>query len=345
MIPLIVIILCLLLNAVFSCAEMAFVSVNKRNLHFKAEEGNKRAELVEGMHRTPERILSVVQVGITLVAAISAAVSGSFAEEYLNPWLKDNFHISEQLSESLAIVAVVIPITFFTVLIGELVPKSIAIKYSLRISLLLAPGLKLADKTLGFLVTPLERMTNFLVEIIFHPRKLRKETETESAVSIKGLRKEHQEYVHNIIDLGFRKVKRALVHWDQVTWIDARSRGQIVYDTYLRSGFTRLVVVKNKEVFGFLHLKEFLQVLHEKKEDDWLQFVRPPVFISPDLKLINALKIMKENRVQILIVGSADSPLGIVTLEDVIEEVVGDIVDETEDKQIVGFLRHMVMRK
>lgn len=340
-----IIFLCLFLNALFSCAEMAFVTVNKNKIHREEEKGSKRAQIVEKMHKAPERILSVIQIGITLVAAVSAAVSGAFSHEYLTPVFMDWFDLKEDAAESLSILVVVIPLTFLTVLIGELVPKSIAIKYSMKISLFLAPALKVAEKILGFLVTPLENMTNFLVKILFHPSRIGASSEFEDSISIHDLKQEHQEYVHNIIDLDVKTVSKALVNWDKVKWIDSTSTGQEVKQQFLLSNLTRMPVMDQGEVYGFIHLKEFLQVLNAGEKENWLSYIRPPVFISPDLKLINALRIMKKNKVQILIVGKAEEPVGIVTLEDVIEEVVGDIVDETEDKKIVGFLRQMVIRK
>lgn len=341
-IPLLIIVVCLFLNALFSCAEMAFVSVNKGQIRRASESGNHKARLIEKMHKSPERILSVVQIGITLVAAISAAVSGSLAQEFISPWLREAFDASEELAESVAIAMVVVPITFLTVLIGELVPKSMAIKLPYRISLLLAPGLRLAEKTLGLLVTPLEKMTNFLVEFIFHPRR-KKESEEDSQISLRDLKKEHKEFVHNVIDLDVRRAKRAMVSWNKVRWIESDASATQLLDTFLHSGFSRLVVLKQGRVLGFIHLKDFLQVMQLKAQEHWPRYIRPIVFISSNLKLINALRLMKANKVQILLVGRPESPEGIVTLEDLIEEVVGD-VEEAQDKRIVGYLRHTVIK-
>ena len=188
-------------------------------------------------------------------------------------------------------------------------------------------------------------MTNFLVNLFIRNKKLPDHPDESSQISIHDLKKEHKQYVHNIIDLDVTAVRSAMVSWEKVKWINSVKDGQSVKELFLSSNLTRLPVLDNGEVYGFIHLKEFLQVMNAGERENWLSYIRPPIFISPELKLITALKMMKKYKVQILIVGTAEAPLGILTLEDVIEEVVGDIVDETEDKKIVGFLRHMVIRK
>lgn len=338
-----IVFLCLGLNALLSCAEMAFVTIDKRKLRKDSLGGNRKAAYLIEMHESPERLLSVVQIGITLVGAISAAVSGAMAEESISPWLMSQFQLREKFAESMAIGIVVVPLTILSVIIGELVPKSLAIRYSYAICLFLAPTLKIAEKILGILVTPMERATNFIVDSIFPEEPLETET-VDTEVSLNGLMNEHKEYIHNLIDLDAKSVENAMVPWNEVEYLSSDASGEEVYDFILAKGRTRFPVVDQGEVYGFLHLKEFLQLQHAGAGDNWLSFVRPITMIDPHAKILSALRIMKLSKIQILVVGKRASPLGILTLQDVIEEVVGDIVDENEDKRIVVFLRHRVMR-
>ena len=342
---LLIVILCLGMNAVLACAEMAFVTVDKRKLRKDALGGNRKAQFLLQMQETPERILSVVQIGITLVGMISAAVSGASAEESLTPWLMGQFRFQEKLAETLSIAIVVVPLTVFSVIIGELVPKSLAIKYSYAICLFLSPALKIADKVLGVLVTPMERVTNAIVDSIFPEEEGPVVLNGESEVSLSGLLSEHKEYIHNLIDLDAKLVERAMVPWNGVEYLDSNASGGEVYEFLLSKGRTRFPVVDHGEVYGFLHLKEFLQLQYAGEGDNWLSFVRPISLIEPSAKILSALKLMKMNKIQILVVGKREAPLGILTLQDVIDEVLGDVVDENADKRIVGFLRHRVLRK
>lgn len=344
MVAALIISICLLLNALLSCAEMAFVTIDKRLLHKEVLAGNKNAIAIANMHEFPERILSVVQIGITLVGAISAAISGLVAEDTISPYIMWLFTVQEETAESIAIISVVVPLTILSVIIGELVPKSVAIRYSFRICMLFAPGLRIAEKLLGFLVNPMERITHFIVRLIWGEEKITKESEA-SEVSLAGLKTEHKEYVHNIIDLAAKNVSHAMIKWETVKTIDSIASATEVNEAFLQFGHTRMPVMVDNEVYGFIHLKEFLHILKAGAGDNWLSFVRAPRFITPNMKLFNALKEMKTKRVQILIVGTASNPIGILTLADVIGEVVGDIDDDNEDKKIVGFLRHMVIQK
>ena len=340
---LLIVFLCLGVNALLSCAEMAFVTVDKRKLRKEALGGNRKAQYLIDMQESPERILSVVQIGITLVGAISAAVSGAMAEESISPWLMSQFQLKEEISETLSISLVVVPLTILSVIIGELVPKSLAIRYSLSICLFLAPTLKLAEKLLGILVTPMERTTNYIVDAILPEANEDVET-VESEVSLTGLLNEHKEYIHNLIDLDAKSVDKAMVPWREVEYLNSSDTGEEVYEFLLAKGRTRFPVMDHGQVYGFLHLKEFLQLQHAGAGDNWLSFVRPINMIEPHAKILTAIKLMKLSKIQILVVGLRDDPLGILTLQDVIEEVMGDIMDENEDKRIVGFLRHRVMR-
>ncbi|WP_408097144.1 hemolysin family protein [Peredibacter sp. HCB2-198] len=342
---LLIVILCLGLNAVLACAEMAFVTVDKRKLRKDALGGNRRAQFLLDMQDSPERILSVVQIGITLVGMLSAAVSGASAEESLTPWLMTSFQLDEKVSESLSIFFVVVPLTVLSVIIGELVPKSLAIRYSYAICLFLSPALKVADKILGVLVTPMERVTNAIVDFIFPEEPVEHDINGETEISLSGLLSEHREYIRNLIDLDAKLVEKAMVPWKDVEFLSSESSGSEVYDFILAKGRTRFPVMDQREVYGYLHLKEFLQLQNAGEGDNWLSFVRPISIVEPSAKILSALKLMKMNKTQMLVVGKREAPLGILTLQDVIDEVLGDIIDEDTDKRIVGFLRHRVLRK
>jgi putative hemolysin len=154
-----IIILCLLVNALLAGAEMAFVAVSKPGLRELVRQGNKKAELLLRLREHPERTLSVIQICITMVAALAGVVSGFVAEEGLSPIIESWFGFTENTSDTsdtMAIAIVVLPLTYFTVVVGELVPKTLALKHTLGFALRAAPWLSFSDKILGPLVTILE---------------------------------------------------------------------------------------------------------------------------------------------------------------------------------------------
>jgi len=155
MIELAVVVLCLLANALIAGAEMAFVAVSRPSLRELVRQGQKKAEVLLRLRERPERTLAVMQIGITLVGALAGAVGGAGAEEQLSP-LFEKLGVSESTADTLAIGVVVIPLTYFTVVIGELIPKTLALRHSLAVGMAAAPWLSFFDRVLGPLVTIFE---------------------------------------------------------------------------------------------------------------------------------------------------------------------------------------------
>lgn len=339
MITLLIVCACLLLNAVLSCAEMAFVTIDDKSLRKKVLAGDKNAAYIEQMGDSPERILSVVQIGITLVGAISAAVSGAGAEESLAPKLMQFFSLTEPVASTLSIVIIVAPLTIFSVIIGELVPKSIAIRFSMPVILFLAPGLRLAEKILGPLVNPMEKVTEFIMRLILRSKPRNEESTEGEEISLKGLRNEYKQYFHNLLDLDSKNIGMIMVPWDKVDRLSSTAEADEVSALILTSRRTRIPIVDANEVYGYLHSKEFVNLSQSGVGENWLSFVRPIQALTKETKVLHALRAMQKKKAHFMIVGSVEYPEGIVTLEDILEEVFGDFVDEDEDGKVKLFLR------
>jgi putative hemolysin len=317
---------------------MAFVTVDRRKLRNASLGGDSRATIIENMLRHPERLLSIVQIGITLVGAISAAVSGAGAEESITPILMSWFGLTEPVAEIISIGTVVIPLTILSVVVGELVPKSIALRYSMTIILTFSKALRLTEKMLGPIISPMESANKFVLRLLL-PKKMENEViAATEEISLSGLKKEHKQYIFNLIDLDAKTVQSTMKPWSEVDFILYESEQEIVLEQILSTGHTRLPVVANGEVCGFLHTKEFLNLFKGGVADNWVNFMRPPKFVKLEAKLFDVLKMMQKERVHILIVGDDSNPLGVLTLEDVIKEVIGDITDEDDDNTVNMFL-------
>lgn len=339
MITIVIVFACLLLNAILSCAEMAFVTIDEKTLRKKVLAGDKTAAWIEEMARAPERILSVVQIGITLVGAISGAVSGAGAEEKLAPLFMEMFSMSEHFAETFSIIIIVAPLTILSVIIGELVPKSLAIKFSMPIILALAPALRVAEKVLGPLVSPMEKATDFILRLIMRSTPSTVEEASGEELSLKGLRQEYREYFHNLLDLDSKQVQSIMVPWQGVDKINSIATPDEVSTLILATRRTRIPVVDANEVYGYLHSKEFVNLSQSGVGENWLSFVRPIKALAPETKVLHALRAMQKEKAHFMIVGTLEAPLGIVTLEDILEEVFGDFIDEDEDGKVKLFLR------
>lgn len=336
MFEIIVILVCLTLNAILSCVEMAFVTVSKPHLKKLAADGDKQAQNLINLKSNPERVLSVLQIGITLVGAISAAVGGAGAEENLSPWFQSNFQVSEEFSETLSIVAVVLPITFLSVVIGELVPKTLALKFPMRFAKFGSHFLNLLDRLFAPVVFLLEASTKVLLQVFLNRLKPETLSEATSTLEIDSLSDVHKQYVLNLIDVDRRKAKDVMLPWKEVTTISRKARHAEVLDVIKSSGHTRIPVTDQNLPVGILHSKQFIAE-SEISKLDWLQLTKKVILIDCEEPILNALKTLQNSKSHLGIVtkSSQPEPLGIITIEDIFEEIVGDIYDEYDSPQIL----------
>ena len=337
-----VIFLCLLFNALLAGAEMAFVAVSKPSLRELVRQGHRKAELLLRLRENPERTLFVIQIGITLVGALAGAVGGAGAEEGLSPTIEAWFGVTENTADTIAIGIIVLPLTYFTVVIGELVPKTLALKNPSRLALKAAPWLSLSDRILGPLVTLLEWSTKRLLSLLsLWPRRNRPDpTSHESAdatVELGSLSAEHRQYVVNLVELERKRVKDIVLPWGQVIVVNVQQTARDVEATVIAAGHTRLPVMDASHVVGILNTKEFI-ALRASDGESWPSLIRPVIELQANTPLLNGLRLLRDRHMHMGIVCSSQAPLGIVTLEDILEEVVGDIYDEDDD----GALRRIL---
>jgi len=333
MFEIIVILICLFLNAILSCVEMAFVTVSKPHLRKLSNEGDKQARKVLLLRSNPERVLSVLQIGITLVGAISAAVGGAGAEESLSPLFMDFFNISEKAAETLSIIAVVIPLTYLSVVIGELVPKTLALRFPMRFAKLGSYFLFAMDRFFAPVVFLLEISTKIIIFPFVKKMGIESVSEQSSSIDIDDLHDSNKQFVFNLIGMDKRKVKDILVPWAAVTKISAGAHYTEVLDLIRSTRYTRFPVINEDEVLvGILHAKDFNSEA-EVSRLNWNELIRPAIYINSEEPILNSLKAMQNKKSHIAAVRNKGEVLGIVTLEDIFEEVIGDIYDDDDNPQ------------
>jgi putative hemolysin len=337
-----VIMLCLFFNALLVGTEMAFVLVNKPTLRRLAREGQTGAAGLLRLREKPERTLSVIQIGITLGLSLAGAVSGAGAEEHLSPMIEKWLGVTENAADAIAIAMVVLPLMYATVVIGELVPKSLALKNPLKLALIAAPALSLFEKMLSPVITALEWSTKrFLAVIRFMIRQSLEEPSPsdsmDTMVELGLLSTQHRQYVMNMVDLERKRIMDIYLPWNKVTAVDVAMTAQQVETIVISSGHTRLPVMRENDVVGILNTKEFA-ALRASGREDWGSVVRPVVELSLETPLLAGLRLLQERRMHMAIVYAGRERRGMVTLEDILEEVVGEIYDEDDD----GMLRRVL---
>jgi len=330
MLEFIIVVICLVVNAFLSGTEMAFVSAGRAHLRELARSGSKRAQHLLAMKARPERILSIIQIGITLVGAIAAAVGGAGAEESLSPYFEATLKVSADTAESISLAVVVLPITVFSVIFGELFPKAIALRNPSGIAMALTPFLRASDKLLSPIINVMESSTNFLLKLF----KIKHSAATEP--SLENI--ERPGYAVSFGIMSRLNVKEIMVPISEVTLLDSEMSIQDVAKIIFDTGHTRLPVKKDHRIIGILNSKEF-HLFKESNLTDWLSILRGALYLEENTDIMHALKMLQGQRKHMAIVISAGAPIGIVTIEDILEEFVGDIFDEDDDNLVKQLVR------
>jgi putative hemolysin len=338
-----VVVACIALNAALAALEIAFVSASKADIRAHAVPGDVRVWHFLHLRETPERTLSAIQVGITLVSLLSGAVGGAGAQEFVSPFLQQRLGLGEGPATVLAIGIVAIPLMFVTIVVGELVPKALALRHPEHIAVAGARGLQLLERAFLPIVGILAWATKTIVARI--PRsRFGLGREAPTAVT-------RQHYALDLVDLAQRRVRNAMVPWSQAVTADTSMSPQSLSDLALASGHTRLPILRDGEVSGILHTKELLTFL-AAGERDWRTLVRRAVTVGPEDPLLSVLRLLQTRRSHMgIVIDRMGAPVGIVTLEDILEEVLGDLYDEDDDRAVErllaarGKLKDVVMQR
>jgi putative hemolysin len=337
MIELLVIFLCLILNALLSGAEMAFVTIGKPRLRQLAKSGSIDAKRILALREKPERTLSIIQVGITLVGIVGAAVGGAGAEAVLNPLLMDRLALSEGTAEVIGILGIVVPLTYLNVVVGELVPKTLALRDPQRVVLASAKWLVLFDRIFAPIVAVLEWSTRKFLGTVFRRRVITPPPTVPETVELDQLSQQTKQYVLNLVSIEAKAVKDVMLPWNQVQSAEVRQSVEEVEALVISSGHTRLPVMEGGRAIGIMNTKEFL-ALRKAGADTWKSVIRPLVQVQESDSILRALRTMQDRRSHLSTVFFQEQLRGIVTMEDILEEVIGDVFDEDDD----GALRRIL---
>lgn len=328
---------CLVLNALLAAAEIAFVSLTRSQVRELVKTGKKSAAILFELRENPERTLSVIQIGISLVGALAAAVGGVEATQSVAPHIEISLGIRTSYAEALAIALLVIPLTFLNVIFAELVPKTLALRNPQKIALVSARWLMRLDTVFLPIVDFLEWATKKILSVFFPKSRPAAANTGSDTVELDQLSSQARQYVLNLVGLEKKRVRDVMLPWAQVDHVFYSQTVTEVESLALRSGHTRLPVIAEGQLFGIINTKE-LVALVKAGSDKWTQIVRPMSRVTDVETLFKALRQMQEKRSHLSAVFHGTDLVGIVTMEDILEEVIGEIYDEDDD----GALRRIL---
>ncbi|OLP59820.1 hypothetical protein BJF93_09390 [Xaviernesmea oryzae] len=344
---LVVIFLLLLVNAFFAMSEMAIVSASKPLLRQMARQGNARAEVALALAEDPGRFLSTVQVGITLVGILAGAYGGATIADQLAPVLNDISWIAPYGSP-VAVAIVVSLITYLSVVIGELIPKQLALKNSEAVAMFVARPMSILSRIVAPVVYLFEASAGLVLRLVGAKEDKDAVTEEEvQAIMAEGvesgaIEKSEHEMLRRIIRLGDRNVKTIMTHRTEVNFIDSDDSLDEVRAKIESSAHSRYPVMDpaTGEVLGAVLVKEVLNSPVTPSSFSVRNFVRELHTLPETASCLKALEAFKSSRINMaIIVDEYGSIEGILTLADILEAIVGVLPSNYDD------LEHALIRE
>jgi putative hemolysin len=338
----ILVFLLILANGVFAMAEIALVSARKARLQQRAESGDKGAKAALALVEAPNRFLSTVQIGITLVGILTGAVGGAtLTQDMAN--LLNRTPILALHSQGIALVIVVLLITYFSLVIGELIPKRLALGNAERIAMAVARPVKVFSRLASPVVRLLSVSTDLGLRLIgVKPSQDPPVTDEEIKVLMEqgtqvGVFEEaEQDMVESVFRLSDRRVDAIMTPRTEILWLDLDEPFEKNLQEILQSTHTIFPVGQGNldNIQGILLSKDLLSMVREGGDIDLRKLIRPPVFVPESTPALAVLETIKKQVVHVaLVIDEYGGLLGMVTLFDILVSIIGAI---SEPGQSVG---------
>ncbi len=341
----------ILVNAYFAMAEIAVISLNDAKMEKMAEDGNKKARLVLKLTKNPTRFLSTIQIGITLAGFLtSASAATSFAEMLTSAVTTAIPSLPVDVVSPIAVVLITLVMSYFSLVLGELVPKRIGMQIPEKVAFMVAKPLLFISKVTGPFVRFLSFSTNLIVKILGFDPNANEESVTEEEIRMmvdvggeKGVIEDDQkEMINNIFEFDDIDAGDVMTHRTDVVAADVND---ITVDDFIQlaieNGRSRIPLYEEDidNIVGIVYVKDLLKYIGKQMPAKKLlrEIMREPYFVPESKSCGELFKEMRARRLQMaVVVDEYGGTAGIVTIEDIVEAVMGNIQDEYdhEDEEI-----------
>ncbi|RFU63587.1 HlyC/CorC family transporter [Bacillus sp. V59.32b] len=340
-----VLIVLIILNAFFAASEIALISLNDNKIRLMAEGGHKKAKMLQNLLSEPSRFLATIQIGITLAGFLASAfAAGSFAGRLAEVLLELGVPLSESLLETISVVVITLVLSYFTLVVGELVPKRLALQKSEAIAFFAVTPLTILSKVSAPFVKLLTLSTNLIVRLFGVDPNAEDENVTEEEIRMmvdvgkeKGTIQEAEKVmINNIFEFDNKTVSDIMTHRTSIVAIPISFSLKETVQVANVEKYTRFPVYEENidHIIGILHSKDLIQFVENSDDGQFnlRDMIREPFYVLESQKIDHLFKEMQKNNVHMAIAideyGGTD---GIVTIEDLIEEIVGNIFDEYDE--------------
>ena len=337
----ILLIFLILINGIFSSSELAFLSLDKIKLKSEMKKGDKKANLIHKILANPSTFLSTIQIGITLAGFLASAFAADYFADYFLKIIKFSF-FSKSLLRSILVVLITIVLSYFTLVFGELVPKKLAMNNPYKV----ASSFVGLINVVRVIFYPLIKILTLSTELICKIFKIKDKDDALTEEDIKKMillgkdegiiEEKEKEYILNVFNFNDIEVNKVMTPKKDVIMLNIDDDIKKNILKIKRSKFTRFPVYKDNDnnIIGILNVKDFIIKRRENEDIKLKKILRPVHQFQENEKIDDVFRYMQENTESICTIYQDDKFVGIVTVEDAVEEIVGNIYDEYDNKDI-----------
>lgn len=331
LLEIILLIILIFINGIFSATEIAFLSINKYELNKESVKNNKKAIKIINLINDSSTFLSAIQIAITLSGFLASAFAAeNFASEIAN--LINISFLTEEATTNILIIIITIILSYFTLVFGELVPKKIGLAYSKELSYKMVNIVDFVIKVCKPFILILKNSTDFVTKIL----KIKKKTDNfeddlKSTIVDSSLEELEKKLLLNVFEFNDTTVKDVMVKKSNVISIDKKIDKDELLNIIKEYRFTRFPVMDDNKVIGVLNIKDL--IVNHNRKFKLKDYIKSIPVINEDMIIDDAFLYLNSNyQAMAIVVGDDGEYLGIVTTTDIIEEIIGNVFDEYDKK-------------
>lgn len=333
---LLLLIILIAINGIFSASELAFLKINKYELKNKIKMHDKKAIRIDKILSDQSAFLSTIQISITLAGFLASAFAADYFADYFLQIINISF-ISSSTLRTILVIIITFILSYVTLIFGELVPKKIAINNPYKIACLFIGLISFVKTFFSPLIRLLTLSTNFICKIFKIKENEDKITEDEiKKIILLGntegvIEEKEKDYILNIFNFNDVEVEKIMTKKEDVVMININDDMKNILSTIKESKYTRFPVYDKNEIIGILNVKDF--ILNYNGLKDLRSIVRTVNKYEYTEKIDDVFRMMQKNNEPISLIYNKKEMVGIVTIEDAIEEIVGNIFDEYDGEK------------
>lgn len=340
-----VLVVLILLNAYFAASEIAFISLNDAKIEKQAKEGNKKAKQIYKMLKNPSKFLATIQIGITLAGFLSSAFASDAFADKLAPMLNNLLPmLGTDTWRTISIILITILLSFFTLVFGELVPKRLAMKYYEKVSF----GTIGVIRGISFITAPFVKSLTFSTNVIskiFGVKENEEEIVTEEEIKMmidegeeKGtIDQEEKELLNNVFEFNDTTASEIMTPRIDIFALKISQDLYEVLDELDDYKYSRIPVYEDTidNIKGIILIKDILKDLRDKKKINIKKLIKEVHFVPESVPIDKLFRQLQRNKMQMaIVIDEYGGTAGLVTMEDILEELVGNIFDEHDEEEL-----------